>query len=70
MGFDVDPRWLESSGNELALKVTYFDKGRGLLKLQFDTPEGPREKAVMLSGSGELRTVTFFLEKMERVSQE
>ena len=52
-----------TGGRSVAVKVTYFDVGTGQWTLEYDTGAGigTGQGVVNLDGTGELRTVTFFL---------
>ncbi|MBF0196889.1 MAG: hypothetical protein HQL32_04235 [Planctomycetes bacterium] len=62
IGFAVDDRWLDSKPRDVAIKITYFDCGVSELKLNFQTQDGSKSKAIPLTNSGKLKTATVFVE--------
>jgi len=60
IGFDVDDRFSIGTG-QIAVKITYFDERRGTLAL---VRCGSNRREVELSGSGEVRTATFFVDDL------
>jgi len=59
IGFNIDKRFLRTA-NRVAVKITYFDQHRGVLKLV--CPSAQRE--TRLRGTGEVRTATFFIDDL------
>ena len=62
IGFAVDDRWCGGGPVNVALKVTYFDRGRGRVDVGLKTSNGDVSKKIELTGSGKLKTVTFFVD--------
>ena len=62
IGLAVDDRWCGGGPVNVALKVTYFDRGRGCVDVGLKTSTGDVSKRIELTGSGKLKTVTFFVD--------
>ena len=64
IGFDIDDQW-EGVKDSIALKITYFDNYAGELNLVYHNGEEQVRKTQLLTGNGELRTVTFFVSQIK-----
>jgi len=62
IGFAVDDRWCDGAPVNVALKVTYFDRGRGRVDVGLNTSKGKVAKKIELTDSGKLKTITFFID--------
>ena len=62
IGLAVDDRWCGGGPVDVALKVTYFDIGRGRVDIGLRTRKGEERKQIRLTGSGKLKTATFFID--------
>ncbi len=62
IGLAVDDRWCGDGPVDVAVKVTYFDWGRGTVDVGLRTKHGPAKKSVRLTDSGKLKTATFFVD--------
>ena len=60
IGFAVDDRWCGGASANVAVKATYFDIGRGTVDVIVRTKTGPSKRSINLTGTGDLRTATFF----------
>ena len=61
IGFAVDDRWLGNKSRDVAIKVTYFDCGKSVLKVNFQTKNGAKSKEIPLTNTGKLKTATIFV---------
>lgn len=61
IGLAVDDRWCSGGQVDVAIKVTYFDEGAGQVQMRV----GEQECNLLLTGSGTLKTATFFIEKAD-----
>jgi hypothetical protein len=61
IGFAVDDRWCNGP-TDVALKVTYFNIGDGRVDVGVKTKNGEIWKQISLTGTGSLRTATFFVQ--------
>ncbi len=61
IGFAIDDRFLAGGPHEVAVKISYFDMPRGVLSLQYKTPNGMTSRTLKLGNTGKLKTATFFL---------
>lgn len=61
IGFAVDDRWSGGGPVNVAVKVTYFDTGRGTVEMDLKTKKGNRRRTINLTGTGALKTATFFV---------
>lgn len=61
IGLSVDDRWCGGKPVDVAVKTTYFDIGEGALELMV----GSQRRTLALTGSGELKTATFFIEQAD-----
>lgn len=61
IGLAVDDRWAGGGPVNIALKVTYFDRGRGRVDVGLQTSHGGVSKRIELTGSDELKTATFIV---------
>ena len=57
IGLAVDDRWGGGRPLDVAIKVTYFDEGKGAVRMTV----GRQNRTIRLDGSGKLKTATFFL---------
>jgi len=61
IGFALDDRFLSAGPHRVAFKVTYRDEGRAVWRLACNaTRPGSSPGRVQCSGTGEIRTATFF----------
>ena len=63
IGFDIDSRW-PGSNQQIAIKVTYFDRKAGSLNLVYKNGTESLQKSQTLLGDNKLKTVTFFIPKI------
>jgi hypothetical protein len=61
IGFAVDDRWCGGGPVNIALKVTYFDRGQGRVDVGLKTSKGDVTKKIEITGSGKLKTATLFV---------
>ncbi len=61
IGLDVDDRWCGGRPVNVAVKVTYFDFGRGTVDIDVRTNNGSCKRSIILTGSDGLKTATFFV---------
>lgn len=61
IGLAVDDRWCGGRPVDVAIKTTYFDIGTGTVELTV----GQERRTIALTGSGAVKTVTFFFEKAD-----
>jgi hypothetical protein len=61
IGLAVDDRWCGGGPVNIALKVTYFDRGNGRVAVGLKTSQGDVTKQILLTNSGKLKTATFFV---------
>ena len=61
IGFAVDDRWAAGKPVDIALKVTYFDKGMGDVDIAVGTSGGNVTRQIKLTNDGKLKTATFFI---------
>lgn len=61
IGLAVDDRWCGGGPVDIALKVTYFDKGLGKVDVGVRTRSGEVSKQIQLTGSDKLKTATFII---------
>jgi hypothetical protein len=61
IGLNVDDRWCGDGPVDVAVKVTYFDVGRGHMDVQTGTGGGDSRKKIKLTDSGKLKTATFIV---------
>jgi hypothetical protein len=65
LSFNIDSGWLAKCGEDIAVKISYFDHAQGEIELQgFNKPK------VILKGSNDLKTVTYFIKKSELKDQQ
>ena len=65
MSFDVDDRWLSSSAQTVYIKITYTDRGKGKIQLEYkDSQDKLHTRFVGCSDSGSIRTSTFKIENI------
>jgi len=64
IGLAVDDRWCGGKPTDVAIKVTYFDEGTGSVDLGVRTHRGSMKRSIKLTGTGKLKTATFFLDKV------
>ncbi|VGO22895.1 hypothetical protein [Pontiella sulfatireligans] len=57
IGLAVDDRWCGGKPTDVAIKVTYFDIGKGRVQMHV----GRQRRVIKLTGSGKLKTATFLL---------
>ncbi|WP_136080495.1 hypothetical protein [Pontiella desulfatans] len=62
IGLAVDDRWCGGGPVDVAVKVTYFDVGRGNVEVGLRTKKGGARKRIKLTDSRKLRTATFFVD--------
>ncbi|VGO14870.1 hypothetical protein PDESU_03440 [Pontiella desulfatans] len=62
IGLAVDDRWCGGGPVDVAIKVTYFDVGRGTVDVGVRTRKGGARKRIKLTGTEKLRTATFFID--------
>jgi hypothetical protein len=63
IGFDIDARW-PGLNQQIAIKVTYFDKKAGTLNLVYNDGVKQQQKSQTLLGDNKLKTATFIVPKM------
>ena len=63
IGFDFDSRW-SGINQEIAIKVTYFDRKAGTLSVVYKNDTELLQKSQILLGDNKLKTVTFFIPRM------
>lgn len=63
IGLAVDDRWCGGGPVDVAVKVTYFDMGRGTVDVGIRTANGGARKRIHLKGTEKLRTATFIVNK-------
>lgn len=63
--FNIDSEWLEKCGEDIAVKISYFDYENGKIRLK-----GFNKTPVLLEGSRDLKTVTYFIKKSEIKDQQ
>jgi hypothetical protein len=63
IGLAVDDRWCGGGPVDVALKTTYFDKGFGTVSVTLKTKAGDITKQMKLTGSDQLKTVTFMVKE-------
>jgi hypothetical protein len=61
IGLAVDDRWCGAGPVDVAVKVTYFDLGRGGVDVGLRTAGGVARKKIRLRDTGQLKTATFFI---------
>jgi len=61
IGLAVDDRWCGGGPVSVAVKVTYFDIGRGTVDMDLQTAQGNSKRTIKLTGTGEVKTATFFV---------
>ena len=61
IGLAIDDRWCGDAPVDVAIKVTYFDVGRGTFQLV----TGGQVRTVELTGTEQVKTATFFLRQVE-----
>lgn len=61
IGLAVDDRWCGGGPVDIALKVSYFDKGLGDVDVNVHTSSGAVSKQIKLTGSNKLKTATFII---------
>ena len=62
IGLAVDDRWCGGGPVNVAVKVSYFDKGSGTISVDVNTKEGDVSRQLKLTGSDKLKTATFLIE--------
>jgi hypothetical protein len=62
IGLAVDDRWAGGGPVNIALKVTYFDGGRGRVDVGLQTSHGRVSRRIELTGSNKLMTATFIVD--------
>ncbi len=62
MGFKVDARIFPEGDQYMAIKVSFYDKVTGKLKLVYKTEDGVKSETIETSGEDKFRTATFFCE--------
>ena len=60
IGFAVDDRWCGGVPVNVAIKATFFDIGRDTVDVFLRTKTGPSKRSINLTGTGDLKTATFF----------
>jgi len=60
IGLAVDDRWSGGRPVNVAVKVTYFDIGRGAVNVFIRSKTSPGKRSINLTGTGDLKTATFF----------
>jgi hypothetical protein len=63
IGFAVDDRWCGGKPTDVAIKVSYFDVGKGAVDLGVSTKVGSVKRTIKLKDSGKLKTATFFIDQ-------
>ncbi|MDD7986176.1 beta-galactosidase [Lentisphaera marina] len=63
--FNIDSAWLAKCGEKIAVKISYFDHANGEIYLK-----GFNKSKVILKGSNDLKTVTYFINKSELKGQQ
>jgi hypothetical protein len=61
IGLAIDDRWCGHRPVDVAIKVTYFDEGRGTVRVRV----GDQKRSFILTDTGALKTATFFLDDVE-----
>ncbi|MGL4401854.1 MAG: hypothetical protein ACRCXD_18490, partial [Luteolibacter sp.] len=61
IGLAVDDRWCGGGPVDIALKVTYFDKGLGDVDVSVQTSNGNVSKQIKLTGTDKLKTATLMI---------
>jgi hypothetical protein len=62
IGLAVDDRWCGGGPVNAAVKVTYFDIDHGTVDMSLHTKKGSITRTIKLTGTGELKTATFFFD--------
>lgn len=57
IGLAIDDRWCGGKPVDVAIKITYFDIGKGKVQMS----AGRQKRTIKLTGSGKLKTATYFL---------
>jgi len=63
IGLAVDDRWGGGKPQDVAIKVTYFDIGKGAVELGVRTRQGNVKRTFKRTNSGTLKTATFFIKQ-------
>jgi hypothetical protein len=64
IGFAVDDRWCGGVPVNVAIKATFFDIGRDTVDVFLRTKTGPSKRSINLTGTGDLKTATFFFNEV------
>jgi hypothetical protein len=62
IGLAVDDRWCAGKPAHVAVKISFFDIGRGTLEVEVQTLHGSEKRFIDCRGSGTLKTATFFID--------
>lgn len=61
IGFDVDGKFLRGRSRKIAVKISYFDFGKGKFALEYNSGGEVGRRVVECADSGKVRTATFFI---------
>ena len=61
IGFDVDGKFLRGRNRKIAVKISYFDFGKGKFALEYNSGGEVGRRVVECADSGKVRTATFFI---------
>ena len=62
IGFNVDRNFLKGRSKKVAVKVSFFDFGKGKFRIDFNRDGAVESRTVECTDSGKVRTATFFVE--------
>lgn len=62
IGFCASKDFLSGESKNVAVKITYFDDGKGEFALLFKCGQKPQVRKIICEGSGKVKTATFFIE--------
>lgn len=62
IGFKVDHNFLKGRNKKVAVKVSFFDFGKGKFRIDFNHDGAVESRTVECTDSGKVRTATFFVE--------
>ncbi|VGO20668.1 beta-galactosidase [Pontiella sulfatireligans] len=63
IGLAVDDRWCGGKPTDVAIKVSYFDIGKGEVELGVRTKRGSVTRTFKRTDTGKLKTATFFIDQ-------
>ena len=62
IGFKVDRNFIKGRNKKVAVKVSFFDFGKGKFRIDFNHDGAVENRTVECTDSGKVRTATFFVE--------